>query len=199
MILRYYGRDESTAWAEPSRLSRRLALMSPHGLQRLLIDGGVSAAVLRGEIADLITAIDSGRPAILLVRTDPLMWHYVVVIGYRGGAFLLADPYGRLAWVDETALDLSWSFDGVLEGRPVGRGLDRQPPDPIRRGLERLGLTPHLMILPDRPPDPSDTPRPPPARSNSLHVPLSDEPMDPPKPGLGSGPSLGTTIQPALL
>jgi len=148
MVLRYYGCDESAAWVGLGRPGRRLALMSPTGLGQLLADGGVDASVLSGGPADLTAAIDSGRPAILLARIGPLMWHYVVVIGYRDGAFLLADPLGRHSWVDVAALDLSWSFDGDLEGRAIGGGPGSQSPDAVRQGLERLGLTPHLMILP---------------------------------------------------
>lgn len=150
MVLRYYGRDEATAWAELGRLPQRVALMSPRGLERTLEAGGVDVAVRCGYLTDLTAAIDDDRPAILLVRIGPSMWHYVVIFGYRdeGAEFLLADPHGWCSWIDAAILDRAWSFDGDLEGRTIEQPMcapGTAPPRQPTPAAARIPTTPETQ------------------------------------------------------
>jgi ABC-type bacteriocin/lantibiotic exporter with double-glycine peptidase domain len=120
MVLRHYGVAEDAA-TYPQRLRPRVRMMSPQGLADALTGRGVAASVQRGDLGRLVEALDQGRPAILLVRLTPYMWHYVVAIGYqgRGERFRLADPYGLVDWIDAQALEHAWAFDGDLRGHRI--------------------------------------------------------------------------------
>ena len=130
MVLRYYGVEEVGDLMRPSDLRVRLERLLPAGLEEALESRGVGATVGRGSLEDLVERLDQGRPAIVLVRINPVLWHYVVVVGYRGhpAQFRLADPYGEAYWVEGEVLDRAWAYDGDLRGnRYGGRPGDASP------------------------------------------------------------------------
>src|SRR5687768_832404 len=73
MVLRHYSAGEAAVWGELPRPGRRVAWMSPRGLARLLSRRGVAATARRGDLPDLMAAVDDGRPPIVLVRLGPMM------------------------------------------------------------------------------------------------------------------------------
>jgi hypothetical protein len=172
MELRYYGADRVSVPPSAGELRFRVRMMSPQGLAEDLARHGITARVDRGDLGLLVTAIDQGRPPILLVRLSPYMWHYVVAVGYqgRGQRFRLADPLGRMSWIDAEDLERAWAFEGDLKGRRLedqrcgvcnGGGLVQKclfcggtgkAPDTARKFVEALDLTSHLLIVPDQAP-----------------------------------------------
>ncbi|MEN3028187.1 MAG: C39 family peptidase [Aquificaceae bacterium] len=72
---------------------------------------GLKVETRRGNIQDLRLLIDRGIPPIILVelgRFGVSSPHYMVVVGYEEGAFLLHTGYEELKKVDERELDRAW-------------------------------------------------------------------------------------------
>lgn len=97
--------------------------------------------VKKATLEDLPPLIHANRPPILLVRSSPKTWHYVIVIGHRGNRhFLVADPLGFKYWRTAQTLDKAWSFAGDIRGNDEMGGKCK-----VCGGKGKFGIAPCLI------------------------------------------------------
>ena len=185
MLLHWYGVD--TDVDEIRRKARTdwfqlrgelIGMTSPDALAQSIASTGVSCRLNTGTDRQLRSAIASGRPAIVLVRTGRFLWHYVVVVGYTESAVLIADPaYGRRRRIDSETFSKCWNFECDLSGNDLslsctlcgGDGRHDMLPGPLGEcvtcggtgviddsmsfWLRSIDASPRTMIVPLYPPD----------------------------------------------
>ena len=174
MVLHWYGipagveactAKAGTRWLELGPL--KIGMTLPSGVVSCLGASGLPSRIAQGTIEDVVRHLDEGRPPILLVRSGPSTWHWLVAIGYLdGGARLrLSDPAGRQWTISRRQLDSAWDFSTDLAGgatwkrrcaRCNGAGDcsacdgSGQSPDICRQVVEAFGVAGRTMVVPDR-------------------------------------------------
>lgn len=91
------------------------------GVMMLSRWGGVPAQDYSANVDDTLSrvcsALDDGRPTILLVRfnDNPDSGHFVVAVGYDDSGLILADPYGgwqrRMGWQEFGEWYKGWAIE----------------------------------------------------------------------------------------
>ena len=123
MVLAYYGipagvsslkTAAGTRWIQVGNFDFGMSL--PFGLVRALNQKGLPSQMARmGDgLQSVRNLIDQNRPPILLVRSGPETWHYIVVIGYDPvrDFYRIVDPAGDRPTIPGATLDLGWTFNG---------------------------------------------------------------------------------------
>ena len=135
MLLKYYGKSAGIGPLKTAAGTRfyqgpnatgqqiKVGLTLPSGIKNGLATYGVFPVEQKGTIADIVKLIDSQKPPILLVRSGPELWHYVIAIGHRYNIkdnrleIKLADPSGNQpSWIEASKLDAAWTFSHDLNG-----------------------------------------------------------------------------------
>jgi hypothetical protein len=128
MLLQYYGIDveiEDVKKTAGTRLLKiggdEIGFTWPSKMREALLEHGLEADLMReASLRDVAGLVEANRPPIMLVRSSPRTWHYVVAVGHRDGErFRMADPLGKEYWLDADTLGRSWAFDGDLRGNPT--------------------------------------------------------------------------------
>ena len=152
MVLNYYGRSVSipevkertrTSWYHNDSVD--IGMTVPQHIQVALNDFGVPSSLGTSTWEELVLCVDQKRPAVVLLRSGPALWHYGVVIGYRNDCLIVADPSGKERTLQRDSFLASWEYAKDLTGN------DAPSFDPYRRVVEFVtGLPGRITIIPDR-------------------------------------------------
>jgi len=127
MVLSYYQKtvtmDEikvltKTEWVDVK--GKPLGMTSPDYIARALRNYNLSVKMRVGNLEMVKHYVSQNKPVIVLVRSDKVLWHYMVVIGYTEDKVILADP-GFGVRYEMTVSDFvnSWGFSTDMYGNSV--------------------------------------------------------------------------------
>lgn len=181
MVLKHYGKDATledikkeakTQWfnykGEP------VGMTSPDYLAKSLTRLGLPCKQMHGDIRMIKHFISKKRPVIVLVRSGPTTWHYMVAIGYTPDEMVFAEPGSGGRFVTTTQqFEDCWRFKSDMHGRsikttcpicggsgkmfdmdfgPINRcdlcGGTGEQPDYLRNLLLSADVYPNTMIVP---------------------------------------------------
>lgn len=142
MVLRYYGikveldavkRSTKTEWL--TIRGKSVGTTAPDLILQAFKRFQLPAHMYTGTAPQfLLKWVSEGRPCVVLLRSGPLRWHYVVVVGYTRKTVIIANPGGgiREEMPTKTFLD-AWSFEADMNGDKV------KPKCPICDGIGHIG------------------------------------------------------------
>jgi hypothetical protein len=127
MVLNYYGVkatvDDVVAVAKTRWYKKKggteIGGTTPEYVKIAFDKFGVRSLIERGATLDKLKwYVSQGRPAVVLVRSGPNMWHYIVIIGYDNDNVITADPGGgeRIVLSNATFMG-AWKFTHDLDGK----------------------------------------------------------------------------------
>lgn len=127
MLLRYAGKEveieqvrslSKTEWFRYKE--KAIGMTAPDVLSEAVNTLGLKAEMKRGSLNELKYYISQKRYPIVLLRSGPTTWHYVVAIGYDQDHIMVADPGpGRLVKIKIDHFLGAWTFKTDMDGREV--------------------------------------------------------------------------------
>lgn len=128
MALRLFGKNTSvdtiakdckTRWFKYGR--KDIGMTAPDYLSLAIKKQGVSSKLRVGTIDQIKHFISDNQAVVVLLRSGPTTWHYVLVVGYTKTHLEIADPArGELRLVEEKVFLDAWSFIADTHGDKCG-------------------------------------------------------------------------------
>lgn len=129
MVLRRYGKsatlDQVKAEAKTQWFTfhgKPVGMTSPDYVARAMTKLGVPCVMRQGSgtTAKVKHFVSQNRPVIVLVRSSPTTWHFVVVVGYDDNKIVVADPSrGARREMPLQDFESCWAFTTDMDGVPV--------------------------------------------------------------------------------
>lgn len=121
--------DRTPAFEQVERLCRTrwftyrgeaVGLTPPEFIKSALAAFGLAAEIEHAALDRLEHLVSRGRPPIVLLRSGPTTWHYVVVVGFSPGWVVVVDPaIGGRHRLTANEFVGAWGFVTDMNGVPV--------------------------------------------------------------------------------
>ncbi len=120
---------------------------SPDFIELALRKFGVPARLRASNMDNLRWYIDHDRPPIILLRSGPMMFHYVVATGYNKEFIIIADPgWGERREIPIENFKTAWNFTTDMEGEKPNLKVDI-----CKIGERLVEIQPNMLIVPNEP------------------------------------------------
>lgn len=127
MLLKFAGQDveieevrkhSKTEWFRYK--DEAIGMTAPDVLSIAINQLGIPAHMRRGNLDKLKYYISQRRFPLVLLRSGPTTWHYVVAIGYDPEHIIVADPGpGKSKAIKSDHFTGAWRFETDMSGSPV--------------------------------------------------------------------------------